>query len=108
MNDVKLLEQAAYVCGYEGYYDPIYNTFMVDYYGWNPLEDNAAAFMLAVDRGIAIKFHENSPPELHLPRQCAIASDGSGGYWAEEAKPDKYAAMRRAIVRAVANDAFNG
>lgn len=71
---------------------------------WDPLtEDDGDALRLAVKLGIGVKYHRNAPPELGLPRECAVATDGTGRWFAEAAiNGDENAATRRAIVRAAA------
>jgi len=67
----------------------------------NPLTDDGDALRLAVKAGIAFRYERNAPPELHLPRECAIAITGNGRYFSDVAK-DEMTATRRAIVRAAA------
>lgn len=68
---------------------------------WSPLTDDGDALRLAVKAGIAFRYERNAPPELHLPRECAIAITGNGRYFSDVAK-DEMTATRRAIVRAAA------
>ena len=68
---------------------------------WDPLTDDGDALRLAVKAGIAFRYERNAPPELHLPRECAIAITGNGRYFSDVAK-DEMTATRRAIVRAAA------
>lgn len=70
---------------------------------WYPLTDDGDALRLAVRLRIAVKYHNNAPPELRLPRECATATADSGQWFAEAAvSGDENAATRRAIVRAAA------
>lgn len=68
---------------------------------WNPLADDGDALRLAIDLGIGVRYEKNAPPELNLPRECAVAVTEDRRWFSEEA-PDQYAAARRAIVRAAA------
>lgn len=69
--------------------------------GFSPLTDDGDALRLAVRMRIAFKFFRNAPPELGLPRLCALATMENGNWFAEEGA-DEVAATRRAIVRAAA------
>lgn len=66
---------------------------------WNPRDDDGDALRLAVKAGIAFRYERNAPPELHLPRECAIAITGNGRYFSDVAK-DEMTATRHAIFRA--------
>lgn len=68
---------------------------------WNPLEDDGDALRLAVKLGIKASYERNAPPELGIPRECAIAVL-NGKYYSESNNRDPESAMRRAIVRAAA------
>lgn len=69
---------------------------------WNPLEDDGAALRLAVELRIMYSYTTNAPPELCLPRDCAVATV-NGRWFAESTRfDDENAATRRAIVRAAA------
>jgi len=70
---------------------------------WNPLEDDGDALRLATRLHIGIKYYDNAPPELGLPRVCAVAIAPCGRYLAvTPERDDDDAAIRRAIVRAAA------
>lgn len=70
---------------------------------WNPLTDDGDALRLAVKLRLCLKYHNNAPPELDLPRECAVASNGAGKWFSVvPQKADENAAMRRAIVIAAA------
>lgn len=60
---------------------------------WNPLTDDGDAFRLAV------KLKVDVIPEWGDSCVCVI---GGGDHFEESQKPDEFAAMRRAIVRAAA------
>ena len=68
---------------------------------WEPQNDDGQALRLAARLGIAIQFYRNAPPELGLPRECAV-SVTPDRRWFSESGPDENAATRRAIVRAAA------
>ena len=69
---------------------------------WNPLEDDGAALRLAVKLRIMYSYTTNAPPELCLPRDCAVATV-NGRWFAELTRfDDENAATRRAIVMAAA------
>lgn len=70
---------------------------------WNPLSNDGDALKLATKLGIKASYEHNAPPELGLPRECAIAVL-NGKYYSEVNNRDPDAAMRRAIVRAAAGD----
>ena len=70
---------------------------------WNPIHDDGDALRLAVKLRLCLKYHNNAPPELDLPRECAVASNGAGKWFSVvPQKADENAAMRRAIVIAAA------
>lgn len=69
---------------------------------WNPLEDDGDALRLAVAMNIGVKYLKNAPPESGLPRECAIATNDDGE-WCAENMVNRFAAIRRAIVRSAAN-----
>ena len=73
----------------------------VTYTYWNSLTNDGDALRLAVKLGIAVVYQRNAPPELGLPRECAVATSPSGRWFAETGR-DENAATRRAIVRAAA------
>jgi hypothetical protein len=93
VNDRELLEAAAKAAGIRrtiewlGHHEYLPN--------WNPLEDDADAFRLAVKLVIDI-----FPPRTEDDCAKASAMDGPGAY--EDQKRDPYAATRRAIVRSAA------
>lgn len=66
---------------------------------WNPFKDYGQALVLAVKLNIAFKYERNAPPEMRLPRECAIAITEDGQYFAE-VSADPLAATCRAIVDA--------
>lgn len=68
---------------------------------WKPLTDDGDALRLAVELKIGFKYHLNAPPEMGLPRECAV-SVTDFGKWFAEVDRDKEKATRRAIVRAAA------
>src|SRR5574340_602466 len=111
MTDRELLELAAKAVGYKphSWIDGIQRLLVEDDDGpglpWNPLVDDGDALRLAVKLGIKAGYDSNTPPELGLPRECGIAVAPNGKWFAEAGK-DKYAATRRAIVRAAAGKAI--
>lgn len=76
-----------------------------DLYVWNPLKNDGDALRLAVELGIKISpypFYE-WPKHSVMADRIALSKDGKFGPSAIEIyKDDKYAATRRAIVRAAA------
>lgn len=60
---------------------------------------DADAFRLAVRLRLKTAFYDNAPPELHLPRQCAVAIK-DGKFFATPYRGDDCAAMRAAIYAA--------
>ena len=106
MTDRELLEMAAKAAGLEYTKTEDHDRLLVRgddklRRPWNPLEDDGDALRLAVKLNIAFKFFRNAPPELGLPRLCALATMENGNWFAEEGA-DEVAATRRAIVRAAA------
>lgn len=71
---------------------------------WNPPDEDGDALRLAVRLGIAFRYERDAPPELNLPRECAIAITGDGRYFAVVDK-DEMAATRHAIFRAAIQQA---
>lgn len=71
---------------------------------FNPLSDGGAALRLAVQLRFTCEFYDNAPPEIDLPRVCAVAIDHRTGiYWAvEPVRGNEDEAMCRAIVLAAA------
>ena len=73
---------------------------------WNPLHENphsdcmGDALRLAVRIGIVVAYERNTPPELGIPRVCAMAVTPAAKWFAEVGQED--AATCRAIVRAAA------
>ena len=67
---------------------------------WDPRADDGDALRLAVKLGVRAGFERNAPPELKLPRECSLAVDSKGRWFAEAAAADPNAATRLAIVRA--------
>lgn len=100
MTDRELLELAAKASGKDAkrYPDDIIH------WAWNPLTDGGAALWLAVKLRFTCKFYDNAPPEINLPRVCAVAIDHRTGiYWAAEpVRGNEDEAMCRAIVLAAA------
>ena len=105
MTDRELLEMAAKAAGKDIdliRYDEDWGfAILLSAKWWNPLTDDGDALRLAVRMRIAFKFFRNAPPELGLPRLCALATMENGNWFAEEGA-DEVAATRRAIVRAAA------
>lgn len=66
-----------------------------------PIYDGGDTLKLAVKLGIRFVYERNAPPELGVPRECAIAVTPSGK-WFAEVGPDEIAVTRQAIVRAAA------
>ena len=60
---------------------------------------DADAFRVAVRLRLKTAFYDNAPPELHLPRQCAVAIK-DGKFFATPYQGDDCAAMRAAIYAA--------
>lgn len=54
---------------------------------------------LAIQLSIAFKYERNAPPELRVPRVCAIAITDEGEWFSEEGQ-DEVVASCFAIVRA--------
>lgn len=107
MTDRDLLEKAAKAAGIEAQWDcPERGMMMltpdgIDTMTWNSLADDGDALRLAVKLRIGVKYHHNAPPEMGLPRECAVAVTDSGKWFAEVDR-DEGKATRRAIVRAAA------
>ena len=104
MNDRQLIELAAKAAGLQEYgwmADTFTHVVNNQFVFWEPLTDDGDALRLAVRMRIAFKFFRNAPPELGLPRLCALATMENGNWFAEEGA-DEVAATRRAIVRAAA------
>lgn len=103
MTDCKLLELAAKAAGLQvkgwvndrlSYYDPV-----TGYFGhgdWNPLDDDGDAFRLAVSLKLNIQHTESTSIVRYRP----FSHEWVGEVVNEN--NDKYAAARRAIVRAAA------
>lgn len=110
MNDKELLELAAKANNRVLRYNSIGTQDAR--YTWNPLEDDGAAFRLAVELGMDINVY--LPTYKEAGRTYASAKEllgyGTDGYASyqmsgtskEEHTNDAYAATRRAIVRAAA------
>ena len=112
--DKQLLIDAALAVGiesiYEEYHDdgmggivgPFYwydeNTHMY-YYDWNPLDSNVDAFKLMVDLGLSIDISDQ--------RIYAIGENENTSIFVE-CGSDEYAATRRAIVMAAADNYRSG
>lgn len=112
MTDRELLELAAFAAGdqVEGWTmdaDFVRVAILSSGARWQPLLKNRItdcmgdALRLVVKLSIVVTYQRNAPPELGVPRQCAVASCPSG-QWFSEAGRDESAATRRAIVRAAA------
>jgi hypothetical protein len=69
---------------------------------FSPLTDDGDNRRLQVACRINLLIYENSPPELGLPRACAVAVNPSGEWFAEAFRPDESAAARLAVIRAAA------
>lgn len=75
---------------------------------WNPLTDAGDALRLAVKRGYAVVYYRNAPPELGLPRECAVVTSEDGRWVAEAPRNgDEIDATCRAIVRLAAEDGLS-
>jgi hypothetical protein len=113
MTDLKLLEAAAFAAGLligfsQSTHDKgrpyVWTKNNKAGRWWNPLEDNADAFKLAVELRIPISFPlytEWDVPEVHAGKYW----DATDSLWyphSENIKDDPLAATRRAIVRAAA------
>lgn len=108
--DRELLELAAKAAGIEvewfddGLYSP--SAFFTKAGSeWNPLNPASGdALRLATKLRFTCKFYDNAPPEIDLPRVCAVAIDHRTGiYWAvEPVRGNEDEAMCRAIVLAAA------
>lgn len=98
MDDRKLLEQAAEAAGYTIDFEEPVNGFYVNGYDengdpaawWNPLIDDGDALRLAVNFGLLLRNRDD------------LADAYSREYSKGTLPKDKYAAMRRVIVRAAA------
>lgn len=109
--DRELLEWAALAAGYtySGYLSGI--GLMVKTpdaiqpaAAWNPLTDDGDALRLAIKLRIHVGFYEEEG-DPGVVQAVAYGIDGNrdeGWTYTEGAKPDPYAAARRAIVRAAA------
>ena len=65
---------------------------------WVPQDDDGQALRLATRLRIGIKYYDNAPPELGLPRVCAVASAPCDRYLAvTPERDDDDTAIRRAI-----------
>lgn len=98
--DRELLELAARAAGMDAYWDEECQRMQMDYLHkggtnyeeWNPLTDDGDALRLAVKLELIVRCYNGS-----------IIVDGCGENWIEEHDmTDRYAATRRAIVRAAA------
>ena len=99
MTDRELLEMAAKASGADVTFD-IEGTAWRKWpsFKWNPLSDDGDAFRLAVKLGIGME------PEYkdEFGVMLSYASITTGGVFMEDHRDDRYAATRRAIVRAAA------
>lgn len=104
MNDRELLESAAQAAGLQEWgwmANTLTHVVNNQFVSWEPLTDDGDALRLAVKLRIGVKYHRNAPPEVGLPRECAVAVTDSGKWFAEVDR-DEGKATRRAIVRAAA------
>ena len=70
---------------------------------WNPLTDDGDALRLAVRLRITPRYYDNAPPDLNLPRVCAVAFTEDGRWFAEAPqRGEELVATRLAITRAAA------
>ena len=102
--DRKMIELAATAAGYEiaRWTDEGDALLLVGVQRpWNPLTNDGDALRLWVKLSIKFVYTRNAPPEMKLPRECAVAVTPSGKYFAEVCR-DEVEATRRAIVRAAA------
>lgn len=103
MNDKELLALAAKAAGIEvawcedGLYSPsaFFRNSGNASKEWNPLSDDGAALRLAVKLGLLVHGTDSPSTVWCQVGECPDA-------FLEAAKPDPYAATRRAIVRAAA------
>lgn len=94
MTDRELLELAAKAAGIELTGTDRAAWLNKSSYGWNPLTDDGDALRLAVKLGVTVVSIDDGQTQ-------AAWVDASGVIYTEPAE-DKYAATRRAIVRAAA------
>jgi len=98
LNDRELLESAARAARFEfEWADPLYggrDTPMADGIIWNPLDSDSDAFRLAIEIGLIV----NAPSPIG---EYAIVKFYDIDVW-ERVSDCRYAATRRAIVRAAA------
>ena len=92
-----LLERAAWAAGYTDEKDGIVG-LALPHGGWNPLTSDGDAFRLMVDAQVEVRCYSGTVE--------AVYQDDDGGdrdmYIYMEHGTDKYATVRRAIVRAAA------
>lgn len=72
--------------------------------GWNPRDYDGDSRRLQVACRINLVVYDNAPPELGLPRSCAVAVANSRDWFAEEfgRAQDELSATRLAVLRAAA------
>jgi hypothetical protein len=109
MSDRELLELAAEASGYT--VDTAFEDCPLIYCeeagpdgprDWNPLEDDADAFRLAVKLNLHVEIDfDDVPPEVRVYGDWQFSTGGIFGFIADSGG-DPYAATRRAIVRAAA------
>jgi len=102
--DRELLELAAKAAGYD--YAKHGGYIVVDGIpgNWNPLVDDGDALRLAVDLRLQVECMAFQSAARNFKNDCAGCVDHSAEqkYPGRDFTPDKYAATRRAIVRAAA------
>lgn len=97
-NDRELLQLAAKAAGISGQYDDCFNAIVYGPHSqlWIPLTDDGDALRLAVKLGLLVHGSAADSTVFCQVGECPDAI-------LEKAKPDPYAATRRAIVRAAAS-----
>ena len=71
------------------------------YTEWNPRDDDGDSRRLQVKLRIRAYYTDNAPPEMSLPRRCAVAITPDRQWFAVNA-PDECEAMRLAVLQAAA------
>lgn len=112
MEDCELLEFAAKAIGYKAYFNwadacqlSIDGTSDGYVKFWNPLNDDGDALRLAMDLDLSVTpypIYENQRHSVMVRKPKLIDGKDNGVYVVENFNDDKYAATRRAIVRAAA------
>ena len=103
MTDRELLELAAKAAGYdfEGHTKSGNGIYLIGVdHPWRPLTDDGDALRLAVDLGMCVShWPKHNPPDVMVGYSTG---ENHGANWIEDYGDNKYAATRRAIVRAAA------